>query len=387
MKYKLNYEITKEDYSRVVYGDTDSCFVMLKTPSYRKFTEMSEYLSEVGKPLPEELEELESIKTKLMEEAFEEGKVLADTITDVLFKKPIKLEFEKVYYPLLLLSKKRYIGNYYGKNPYTVDFVEKKGIVLKRRDNPEIVKKVYQGVIDPILENGKRGVNMALQFLKSQLLDIMNNKIDINDLIITKSLSKDYGKERCVEPKCEKPASKKHKYKKYHCPMYPKCDFNDKDECVVLECGKLAGYCTPHSKDKECSSNNVYATENSPHIALCKKIRERDPGAAPVVNDRINYLFVELEDNPAAKLFEKAEDPEYAIKNNLNIDVLYYIENQLRKPISEVLGLLIEDPDTLFDDITLTYKNNKKEAIKLYRKKIKSTQSNNLMSYFEKIYK
>lgn len=37
------------------------------------------------------------------------GKIAAEKISSY-FKKPIKLEFEKVYFPYLLMSKKRYAG-------------------------------------------------------------------------------------------------------------------------------------------------------------------------------------------------------------------------------------------------------------------------------------
>ena len=46
--------------------------------------------------------------------------------------KPIKLEFEKVYYPYLLISKKRYAGLLWTK-PEKHDYMDTKGIETVRR--------------------------------------------------------------------------------------------------------------------------------------------------------------------------------------------------------------------------------------------------------------
>merc|ERR1719318_2417026 len=54
------------------------------------------------------------------------------------FIKPIKLEFEKVYPPYLLINKKRYAGLYYTK-PDTWDKIDCKGIETVRRDNCPMV--------------------------------------------------------------------------------------------------------------------------------------------------------------------------------------------------------------------------------------------------------
>ena len=65
---------------------------------------------------------------------------------------PHNLEFEKCIYPFLLLSKKRYVGNYY--TDFNDDFyTNSMGIVLKRRDNAPIVKHIYGGVVNILLKH------------------------------------------------------------------------------------------------------------------------------------------------------------------------------------------------------------------------------------------
>lgn len=54
--------------------------------------------------------------------------------------KPIKLEFEKVYHPYLLINKKRYAGLYFTR-PEKHDKMDCKGIETVRRDNCPLVAR------------------------------------------------------------------------------------------------------------------------------------------------------------------------------------------------------------------------------------------------------
>lgn len=305
----------------LIVKNTDSCMIELNTKSLKRYKNLVEEYKEVIKITKEEQMVLDDYKTKAIEEAFIEGQKIAKQVTDSLFKKPINLEFEKVYTNFLILSKKRYIGNYYGSSPYKIDFVEKKGVVLKRRDNPEIVKKIYNGVVNPLLEHGKRGVSMSVEFLKKELQKIMNNQVDLKDLVITKSLAKGYG------------------------------SINKKGELVL--------------------GANDYKNMNIPHVALAHKMRQRDPGSAPNIGDRINYIFIDIPDKPSAKLYEKVEDLDVAIANKNNIDYLYYITNQVHNPVCEILKILVSNYEKIFDDATQEYTKKRQEAVKM--EKIKKT--------------
>lgn len=77
---------------------------------------------------------------KTIEEAMKLGKEAADYVSK-FFVAPIKLEFEKVYCPYLLMNKKRYAGLLWTK-PDKFDKLDAKGIETVRRDNCGMVKEV-----------------------------------------------------------------------------------------------------------------------------------------------------------------------------------------------------------------------------------------------------
>lgn len=104
-------------------------------------------------------------------------------------KNPHDLEYEKTFMPFCLLSKKRYVGMLYEKNPNICKRKEM-GIVLKRRDNAPIVKDVYGGIIDILMK--EQNIKQAVDFLKSCLKNIVDEKYPIEKLIITKSLRSGY---------------------------------------------------------------------------------------------------------------------------------------------------------------------------------------------------
>ena len=94
------------------------------------------------------------------------GSEAADLVTKK-FVKPIKLEFEKVYYPYLLINKKRYAGLYWTK-PEKYDKMDSKGIEVGchptimcirsdemlqtvRRDNCRLVSTVIETCLHKML--------------------------------------------------------------------------------------------------------------------------------------------------------------------------------------------------------------------------------------------
>uniref|UniRef100_A0A6P6Y8K3 DNA polymerase n=1 Tax=Dermatophagoides pteronyssinus TaxID=6956 RepID=A0A6P6Y8K3_DERPT len=120
--------------TRVIYGDTDSLMIEV---------------------------ELRSIAA-----AIAAGKKMAHDINSQ-FKKPLELEFEKVFCPYLLINKKRYAGLMWTA-PDSFTKVETKGLETVRRDFCPFV----------------------LNFVRSQIAALLNQQVDISKLIVSKSLAK-----------------------------------------------------------------------------------------------------------------------------------------------------------------------------------------------------
>lgn len=151
----------------VIYGDTDSVFCIFPNDVLSRFT--SDGKDKI----------LSSIQAaKHASRAFKS-----------LLKAPHDLEYDKTFWPFILLSKKRYVGNLYEQD--NTQFQQKSmGIVLKRRDNANIVKKIYGGVIDIILND--QNIHSSVRYLKDSLDTLITGDVCMSDLVVTKSLRADY---------------------------------------------------------------------------------------------------------------------------------------------------------------------------------------------------
>ena len=104
-------------------------------------------------------------------------------------KPPHDFEFDKVFDPMLIFSKKRYAGLMFENN--ADEFVHKyMGIALKRRDNAPIVKTIFGGAMKKLLI--ERDVPGATMLVKQLCTELVEGKSSINQLTITKSLRAEY---------------------------------------------------------------------------------------------------------------------------------------------------------------------------------------------------
>ncbi|KAI0558606.1 DNA-directed DNA polymerase [Gracilaria domingensis] len=121
-----------------------------------------------------------------LEESMRLGEEAAEAISQV-FPNPVKLEFEKCYYPYLLTSKKRY-ADLLWTNTKTFDKMDCKGVESVGRDNCRLVANVISTSLELLLK--KQDLQKAIAMVKYTISDLLQNKIDISLLVVSKALTK-----------------------------------------------------------------------------------------------------------------------------------------------------------------------------------------------------
>lgn len=204
-------------------------------------------------------------------DTFKIAELCGDKLTHDIFKRPpIEMEFEKVFHPFILLSKKRYIGRKYDnmRDPFEMTKLVTSGIALTRRDYCKMVKKCYKSIIDIIMEmkdNDASVINKAIDIYKSYVEDIINYKINFDDLIVSALLAKSY-KTRPV------------------------------------------------------------------HVILAEKLKSRNEDVQ--IGERIPYIYIEDTSGLNKIKSELGEDPVYAKKNNLKYNRICYLEQLTKPILS-----------------------------------------------------
>ena len=264
----------------VVYGDTDSVFV--------KFSRVHH---ETGKTL---------IGKEALQYCIDSGVKAGEWITKNKMNHPQDLEYEKTFYPFILISKKRYTGDKY---ELTADKPKERtsmGIVMKRRDNASIVKYVFGNVIEIIMN--QKNIDLALQWLKITLQKIINGEMDESMFIISKSLRGYY----------KNPEGIAHK--------------------------ALA--------DRMAERNPGNKPKPNDRIPYMYRTVDESPiYSRTLKNGTKKYKKRKILQG------DRIEHPDYIKEKSLDIDYSFYISNQIMNPVKQVLDLEKDkdETQTLFD--------------------------------------
>jgi DNA polymerase delta subunit 1 len=81
-------------------------------------------------------------------------------------------------------------------------------------------------------------------------------------------------------------------------------------------------------------SSSHYATDNLPHVQVNKKLKKRGLQPYPL-GSRVPFIVVKA--RKGTKMYQCAEDPDYALENGLEPDLLYIIMKKVYGPIERIL--------------------------------------------------
>jgi DNA polymerase I len=233
---------------KVIYGDTDSLFI--KTPA------------------------------KSFEEAFELGKEIEAKINAEIGN-IVTTKIENVFKTLLILTKKRYAGLAVEEvNGQSREIIIMKGIETVRRDWCDLTSKTLYNVLEILLK--EQNPKKVFDFVKDVIKKIERNEIPIEDLVVTKSISKPLSTYKGVQP----------------------------------------------------------------HVELVKKIKKRAPAEAPAIGDRVGYVIVQgpqlvserAEDPEYVKAHNLKIDSRYYIESQI-LPPLERVFDVLGIKKSELLGV------------------------------------------------
>jgi len=186
--------IEKKTPYTVIYGDTDSVMVKLDTED--------------------------------VEKAFKIGKDISEIVNEEIHH-ILKIKIENVFKTMIILAKKRYAG--WSFEQMNGEFDEKmvtKGIETVRRDWCDLVSETLEKILNTILK--EKDVKGAVKIMKDTIEDIKTGKMDIDKLVMTKSVSRSLKSYKGIQP----------------------------------------------------------------HVELVKKMQKRDPASAPKIGDRVGFVIV-----------------------------------------------------------------------------------------------
>jgi DNA polymerase delta subunit 1 len=161
-------ELVEEEFpgAKVRYGDTDSVMVEFDVQG-RTGLDAIEYSWKLG--------EQAAAKCK------------------ALFKSPKNLELEKVYYPYILYSKKRYAAKMWTQGrdgKMQMDCIDVKGLQLVRRDNIPYVREVSREILDIILDS--KNPEAAKNLAHDRAVQLLDGQIPIEKLTLSQKLAESY---------------------------------------------------------------------------------------------------------------------------------------------------------------------------------------------------
>ena len=296
---------------KLIYGDTDSNYIHFPAFEGKEASEIWDYA------------------------------IMVADETSKLFKKPMKLEFEcKIYTRFLILTKKRYMCLSCKRDGIVSNKIDKKGVLLARRDNSKAVRDIYSNIILKLFNKEEK--NSIIYTLLEAINKMCSGVLSSRDFVITKSVG---AVEKKTLPNGKEEFVLTNLQTKYR---------NTKKEVKEITKANIGDYIVevlskdPDTRLKQLHQKHVeteydYYLKSLPaQVQLAEKMSKRGQIVAP--GSRMEYLVItdgSVFNIEKEKMYEKLEDIVYYTNhsNILQIDYLHYL-NALANPMDEVLKVI-----------------------------------------------
>lgn len=287
--------VIQKDYGGVlIYGDTDSNYVSFPT-------------------------------LKTAQECWDYSVKVASEVTK-LYPKPMALAFEeKIYWRFLILTKKRYMCLSCERDGKISNNISKKGVLLNRRDNSEIIRNIYGNVILDIFN--KKPIQDILNYIIDELNKICSFSYPWRSYVITKEVGDDG--DLVLGAGKDKSGKECYKVGDYKINARYLLSSDAKEREKQLE-AKDAG-----------NAKEYYLKCLPAQVQLAHRMKVRGNPVAP--GTRLEFVITS-EGGQKALQAVKNESADYFARHSdvLRIDFMYYIK-QLANPLDQVLEIIFKD--------------------------------------------
>ena len=220
------------------------------------------------------------------------GREMAASVTQSIGRTPIRLQFETVYKPFLLCTKKRYAAGVYSDLERIAAMENKeealalcrpkmkyKGLQVVRRDNCTFSTRLQELALESLMEEAciTTAVERIAGRLRDELKLLFDGRVNMEELVISKEWKK--------------------------------------------------------------KSDGANAQM---HTRLAQRMQSRDANSAPSIGDRVPYVVI-LNSSSGIQLCDRAEDPDYVLEKGLPLDFMYYADNQVATPVAKLLRVVLGD--------------------------------------------
>jgi hypothetical protein len=229
----------------------------------------------------------------------------------------------------------------------------------------------------------KRDIESSKTFFYNCIKDLLNGKVDLSELVISKSLKNDYANPNSIAHKvladrmgARDPGNKPQSNDRIPYCYIDTCNLlckicNKKvnaEKCKCISCMEL--YCYFHLGNHRdvCEKACRFCKANSKEKSLnkcdtckgwyCSKCNDKH-------KLRTDKYKVQHNDKCKKELTPKLlqgdtiEHPLYIAENSLKIDYNYYLTNQIQKPVYQIFELVMKNPESIIADLVRNMNNSK----------------------------